>query len=211
MKLLRLGIIGILGIAGAVGEAAETHKPKADGAEPRSFASKFCDPVCELKSQDAAFSLLLEGYRQHEAYHIESDYQGRLQQIANLKELRSPDVPTLVLESNTRAMRRLRELVLGLVRQEREVRLSIMETRVANFQAAYSCVRKIDEDYLGERVPRTSTPAAAQKELGDFVAIIPGSLAKGDIAIAPSVPASSVLLLPTSGTANPHDLVEPCD
>ena len=172
--------------------------------------SKLCDPVCELKSQDAAFGILIEVFRQHQSYRIESDYQTRLQQAATAQG-EDNGGETLILETDSKALRTLREFVRTLARREKDLRLAAMETQVANFQAAYGCVRKIDVDYVGEPVPRTFNQQIAQEMIKTFVVIAPGTLAKGDLRQSPTVPASTVLLNLPTGPANIKDLVEPCD
>ncbi|MCG3148570.1 MAG: hypothetical protein PCFJNLEI_02014 [Verrucomicrobiae bacterium] len=205
-----LPVVGLcLGLAFTAGAAETAPKLTPDWrlALPAPRANKFCDPVCELRSQDAAFSLLMEVYRQHQSYHIETDYQFRLQQIAELRADKSP----FIIESDSEALKLLRQFVLGLVQKERELRMAKLETQVANFQAAYSCVRKIDEDYVGEKVAKNLSQSAAQEKIKDLVIITPGTLAQGDIRHAGTIPASVVLMNPPVGPVNDTDLVERCD
>src|SRR5436309_8332660 len=85
---------------------------------------KLCDPVCELRSQDQAFSLLMETYRQYQCYQIDSDYQTRLRQCAGLSEERG----SLVIDSSSSGLRTLRQFVLGLAKAERDLRMQKLET-----------------------------------------------------------------------------------
>lgn len=205
-------------VAALAGAAEQPSKPTpttapraADRPLPRSSfvnsIAKFCDPACELKAQDSAFNLLVESFRQHQSYQIENDYQGRLRQISTVKE----DRASLVVRSETATMRTLRQLMFNLARQEREIRMAELETRVSNFEAAYSCVRKIDEDYVGEKVPKTSGREEARAMLKNFVAFRPGSIAGGDFARARVVPASSVLANPPAEPPLTEQLVESCE
>ena len=185
--------------------AAETKAPLDAKATPR--ANKFCDPVCELRSQDAAFSLLMETFRQHQSFQIQSDYQVRVQQINSAKGLKEVDY----FESNTEGLKMLREFIFGLARQEHSLRMVKLETQCANLQAAYGCARKIDEDYVGEKVPKNLDREVAQQKLRELVIVSPGTLAKGDARHAPLIPASTVLLDPPPSPVNLDQLVEPCD
>lgn len=193
MKLiLRVGGLWLALVVASL--ASEGGRPSDQRPAPSSVSSakKFCDPVCSLRSQDAAFSLLMETFRQHQSCHIEIDYQFRLQGIAEIKG----DPTANVIESNSKGLQMLRQFVYGLAKRERELRMVKLETQVANLQAAYSCVRKIDEDYVGEKVPKNLDQRTAQETLKDLVIIVPGTLAKGDAVHARTVPASVVLLNP---------------
>jgi hypothetical protein len=203
---LRVGSLWLALIA--TGLAAETTR-NTDWRSllPPSKNKILCDPVCELRSQDSAFSLLLEVFRQHQAYRIETDYQYRLQRIAEKQDHDSE----FFIESNSEGLKMLRRFVYGLARQERGLRMVKLETQVSNLQAAYSCVRKIDEDYLGEKVAKNLDRRAAQEKIKDLVIIHPDTLAKGDVTHARTVPADLVLLNPPVGPANDNELVEPCD
>jgi hypothetical protein len=202
----------------ALSALAAEPKPKsapasaaADRPLPRSSfvnsVAKFCDPACELRAQDSAFNLLVESFRQHQSYQIDHDYQGRIRQISAVKE----DRAGLVVRSESQTMRTLRQLMLGLAQQEREVRMAELETRVSNFEAAYTCVRKIDEDYVGEKVPKKTGREEARAMLKTFVAFKPGSIAGGDFAHARAVPASSVLANPPAEPPIAEQLVESCE
>jgi hypothetical protein len=204
----RFVILGLGCAMATAGLASESPTPDHSTGQPGKSAIKYCDPVCELKSQDAAFGILMEVYRQHQCYRIETDYQIRLLEAGGLPVQTNS---TLVIEADSKALRMLRELVRRLARSERELRLAAMETQVANFQAAYGCVRKIDEDYVGERVPRTFNQEAAREKIKDFVVIAPGTLTRGDLRRAREIPASSVLLDLPLGPANLAELVEPCE
>lgn len=169
-------------------------------------AGKFCDPVCELRSQDAAFLLLVEVYRQHQAFQIESDYQLRLHYLRF-----APDHDNWVIEANSKIMRQIYDLVRQLAARERDHRLAKVETQVANFHAAYSCVRKLDEDHLGEKVPKNLDRNVARATIKEMVVLAPGSIGKDGVKPEPSLPASTVLYDPVPGPTIRRDLVEPCE
>lgn len=205
-KIFGVGVF-VLGVV-VVGTAAETSRnPDWRALLPASKSKTTCDPVCELRSQDSAFSLLMEVFRQHQAYRIETDYQVRLQGIAEKQDKQAE----FFIESNSEGLKMLRQFVYGLARQERGLRMAKLETQVANLQAAYSCVRKIDEDYVGTKVPKNLDRSTAQAKIKDLVIIHPDSLAKGDATHARTVPANLVFLDPPVGPVNESDLVEPCD
>ena len=161
--------------------AAESRRP---AVPPAAKPKMFCDPVCELRSQDAAFSLLVETFRQHQSYNIEIDYQYRVQAITEKHNDRSE----FFIESNSEGLKALRRLLYGMAKRERELRMSKLETQVENFQAANSCARKIDEDFVGEKVPKNLDRRVAQATLKEFVIMTPGTLAKGDAARSRSIP-----------------------
>lgn len=170
-------------------------------------SSKFCDPICELRSQDAAFSLLVETFRQHQSYRIDTEYRERLRAATEAGREKAG----FFFESDTEGLRMLRQFIYGMAKQEAQLRMAKLETQVANLQAAYSCVRKIDEDYIGEKVAKNLDSRVAQEKLRDFVILSPGTIAKVGSAETRSVPANLVLLNSPPGPANNEDVINPCD
>jgi hypothetical protein len=200
-KLIAAGLIFWAGMA-----LARERLPLPRFPGGAAAAGKFCDPVCELKSQDAAFTLLVEVYRQHQAFLIESDYQVRLQY------LRHPhDSTQWVIETNSEILRKIRDLIAQLALQERDYRLAKMETQVANFQAAYSCVRKLDEDAIGEKVPKNQDPDVARSAIKNLVVLSSHGIGQQGVKAEPGAPASTVLHDPLPGPTIRRDLVEPCE
>ena len=194
---------GLLAATTAILFANQTRAAETNDRQLR----KFCDPVCELRSQDQAFSLLMETYRQFQCYQIESDYQTRLRQCAGLSEERG----SLVIDSSSSGLRTLRQFVLGLAKAERDLRMQKLETECANFHSAYGCARRIDEDYIGETVPTAVDQRFAAQKLKDYCVVTPGALAKGDIRTAGCVPAGTVLLDAPTVQPDPKRLVESCE
>ena len=85
---------------------------------------KYCDPVCELQSQDAAFSLLLETFRQFQSYQIETDYQNRLRAADGMNEKDG----SLVIQTSSQGLQTLRSFVGVLAREERDLRMQKLQT-----------------------------------------------------------------------------------
>ena len=168
---------------------------------------KMCDPVCELHAQDGAFSLLIETYRQFQSYQIETDYQMRLQAARGLSE----DRGSLVIESSSKGMQTLRQYIFSLAKQERDLRFEKLQTQCANFSSAYTCVRKTDENYIGEKVPNTASQCDAAQKLRDYCVINPGTLGKGEIRKAGCIPVSTVLLDAPTVAPDPDRLIESCE
>jgi hypothetical protein len=168
---------------------------------------KYCDPSCALQSQDQAFSLLIETFRQFESQQIESDYQARLRAASSLGDGRG----SLVIESRTRGMQTLRAFVLSLAKQEHDLRMQELETKVVNFRSAYNCARKQDEQAVGLIVPNKVDTRVAADRLKDFVILSRGPLATTDLRQPQSVPLSAVLYDAPPATPFESQIIEPCE
>jgi hypothetical protein len=173
----------------------------------RGDLRKLCDPVCELRAQDGAFSLLVESYRQFQSYQIEADYQMRLRAAEGMGNERG----SLVIESSSKGIQTLRQYIYALARIERDLRFERLETQCKNFHAAYSCVRKVDEDFLGENVPSAVDQRVAAQKLKDYCVVTPGALAQANIRKAGCLPASTVLLDAPPVAPDAKHLIEPCE
>lgn len=140
--------------------------------------SAAADPVSELRNQDAAFSLLMEAYRQVQGYMIESDYETRLQAAESLSDLKE------------------RRRVLALARQERDLRLKKLFGQLDNLHTTYRHARQLDEREAGVEVPIQVDTVAAAHALKSYVFLVadagresikavPASLYMADVAPPP--------------------------
>ena len=173
----------------------------------RGDLRKLCDPVCELRAQDGAFSLLVESYRQFQSYQIETDYQMRLRAADGMGN----DRGSLVIDAPSKGLQTLRQYIHALARMERDLRFEKLETDCKNFHAAYTCARKVDEDFLGETVPSAVDQRVAAQKLKDYCVVTPGALAQANIKKAGCVPASTVLLDAPPVAPDAKRLIEPCE
>jgi hypothetical protein len=130
--------------------------------------------VAELRTQDSAFSLLTETYRQFQNYLIERDYEARL--IA-AKSIADPKV---------------HRQVIWLAQQERELRDHKLDHQLANLSTTYSYSRASDEREAGQTVPIAVDKKSANDQLRDFVIIAPAATEADSP--APVIPARAVLL-----------------
>lgn len=200
LKFVGAGMLAL--VTGVCAQAAEVR----DGGL-RGDLRRMCDPVCELRAQDGAFSLLVEAYREFQSFQIETDYQTRVRLATSMSEERG----SLVIASSSRGAQTLRQFVIRLAKQERDLRFEKLQTEVVNFHSAYSCARKVDEDYVGQKIPSTVNERAAAATLKDYCLVTPGSLAQSKIQSAPCEPASNVLLDIPPVTPKRSEVVESCD
>src|SRR5882724_11860643 len=144
--------------------ACGTATAGVDDAKIKSEIRKSCDPVRELRSQDAAFSLLIEAYRQFQSHRIQADYEARLRAANAMNKERG----SLVIASSSTGLQTLRAFVVMLAEKERDLRMEELQTQVVNFRSAYSCVRRIDEQELGATVPIAIDTRKAAAKLRNF-------------------------------------------
>ena len=168
---------------------------------------QYCDPVCELQSQDAAFSLLLETYRQFQSYQIETDYQNRLHAVDRMNQGNGSPV----IRTSSQGLQTLRTFVGVLAKEERDLRMQKLQSEVVNFSSEYGCVRKVDEEETGGPVASRVNLRTAANKLRDFVILSSGPLARVDLRSARTVSASTVLV--DAAPVDPHqdEVVGPCN
>lgn len=183
----RVIILGLSLISGGVfsSGAAEPAREGAMGTQLRQY----CDPVCQLRTQDAAFALLVETFREFHSYQIEKDYNVRLQGAAKIGEDKG-----ITIQDNSPVMWKLRELVVGLAGKEKELREARLTVQVENLKTAYNCIRRRDEEKTGQSVPSQVNTREAAERLREYVIVQPGTMAKADLRNPRSVPAAAVLL-----------------
>jgi hypothetical protein len=178
-----------------------------ESSDVGSRLRKYCDPVCQIQSQDSAFSLLLETYRQFQSYQIETDYENRQRAIAGIRD----EDGSLVIASTSKGQQTMRSFMLALARREYDLRMQKLSTEVVNFRSAYGCVRKMDEDEVGEPVNNRVDMRAAADQLKNFVILSSGPLARADLRSARAVPASTVLVDAPPVDPDPRDVIDPCE
>lgn len=198
MKAIKLAMVMMA--AGAM--AAVSFAGDSVGAKLRTY----CDPVCELRTQDAVFSLLVEAFREYHGYQIEKDYAYRVEAASQI----NVDRTGFFIEDHSPTMQRLQEFVMLLAGKERDLRVAHLQVQVENLETAYNCVRRRDERSIGQVVPSQVDTRAAAANLREFVIVKPGSLAKADLKNSKPVPATTVLLEPANVPLLPGQTVEPC-
>jgi hypothetical protein len=200
MKTLVLGVWAVC--VASVGVAAGV-----DDARIKSEIRKICDPVCELRSQDAAFSLLIEAYRQFQSHQIESDFEVRLKAANAMGTERG----SLVIASSLTGVQTLRSFVVMLAEKERDLRLERLQTQVANFRSTYGCARRVDEEELGVTVPASIDTRKAATKLRNFDIMAPGTLASANLRTPKSIAANTVLLDAPEVEPAEDQVIESCD
>lgn len=138
---------------------------------------KYCDPVCELQAQDMAFALLLEAYRQNQAYRIQSTYEARLNAASAMSEAHG----SLLIQSDSEGLKTLRAWIMELAEQERKLAFEQLHRDVERLKIAYGCARRADEQLLGATVPAKMDTAAAGARLGQMTVIADGSFTAADL------------------------------
>lgn len=188
-------------------EAASTTPRSVDSSPVSQRITKYCDPVCELKAQDSAFSLLIEAYRQFQGRQIQIDYEARLRASAGLGK----EADSLVISTTLNSTRTLRAWVEVLAEKERDLRLEQLQTRVVNFSTVYNCARRSDAATLGQTVANKADPETAAERLKTLRVLALGAPSKADFQSVTSVPASTVFLDSPSANVLPDQIVQPCE
>jgi hypothetical protein len=200
-------LIGFVVGGAKIAEAAPANPRSADGSPVSNRITNYCDPVCELRAQDSAFSLLIEAYRQFQSREIQIDYERRLRSAAELGN--QPD--SLVIGTTLKSTRTLRAWVEVLAEKERDLRLEQLQTRVVNFATAYQCARKGDESVLEEPVANKVDAGAASRELKTLRVLALGSPASADFQTIVSRPAASLFLDSAPEEPWQDEVVGPCE
>jgi DNA polymerase II large subunit len=203
MKYLCVAVLSV-GL-GSVSVSCVAGETRADHARGRVL--KDCDPVCELKSQDKAFALLIEAYRQLQSHQIQSDYEQRMRSAAALGEQGG----SLIIQTKLEGVQQLRFFVEALARKERELRMEQLQTQVTNFHTAYGCMRRVDEEDAGEPVAKQVDTKVAATKLNSFSIVALGSPATANYKVVKSVPSSTIFLDAPPVQVPLERLVEPCD
>lgn len=167
----------------------------------------YCDPVCEVQAQDKAFSMLIEAYRQIQSYQIQSDYEQRLKSAAAVGE----EHGSLIIQSSLEGVRTLRVFIEELAKREKVLRMEQLQERVANFHTVYSCVRRVDEEDVGEAVPKRVDTEAASAKLKGYVIVTLGSPATANYRMAKAAPASKIFLDAAPVMIPPDRLIQSCE
>jgi hypothetical protein len=203
MKFLSLAIFTTWILS--VGGVCVAVEPREDHARGRAL--KNCDPICELRSQDTAFAMLIEAFREFQSHQIQTDFDQRLRAIAGIGEERG----SLIIQTKLQGVQTFRFLVEELAKKERDLRMERLQTQVANFHTAYGCMRRVDEEEIGELVAKRVDTKAAAAKLRTFSIVALGSPATADYRVVKAVPASAVFLDAPSVKVSSERLAEPCD
>ncbi len=135
------------------------------------------DPISELRNQDAAFSLLIEAFRQIQGRIIQTDYETRIKVANALSDLKS------------------RRYVFHLARKERDLRMAKVYHQIGNLNLTYDKTRRDDERAVAVAdVPAHIDTGTAAKTLMDFVFVAPAPPDKTSDIKTVSVPAKDYLL-----------------
>lgn len=121
-------------------------------------AAQPVDPVRTLLNQDAAFSLLLEAFREVQGSMIRNDYQARLQAADRLRDPQK------------------RQAVVWMSDLERHLRQQKLAVQVERLQTTYAYARRNDERTAGIDVPSAVNLNAAATALREFVVVAPDGL-----------------------------------
>jgi hypothetical protein len=191
----------------AIVQAGSTTREGLDSSPVTSRITKYCDPVCEVQTQDSAFSLVIEAYRQFQSRQIQIDYESRLRAAAGLGK----DADTLVIDTKLNSARTVRAWIEVLADKERQLRLQQLQTRVANFTTAYHCARKGDEEDIQETVANKVDVYAATQQLKTLRVLTLGSPINANFQEVASTPAADIFLDSAPVPVRPEDLVGPCD
>lgn len=168
---------------------------------------KDCDPVCELQVQDAAFSMLMEAYRQFQSFQIEQDFQARLRAASGMSDA---DQGSLIIDTQSKSLQTMRAWVEELARKERELRLQQLSSRVTNFRTAYNCVRRLDESDIGHPVSSHVDMRAAASELKTFRIVALGPTT-AKLQTVQSSPAATIFLDAEPVDIPAEHLIAPCE
>jgi hypothetical protein len=129
-----------------------------------------------MRSQDSAFALLMEVYRQFQGNLIESDYEDRLRAAESLTDLK------------------VKRQVIVLARQERDLRLRKMTGQMVNLDITYEHARQLDLRESGLVIPRYINPEQTQAKIRELTVLSP-SVVDSDCCdeSAQLIPASTML------------------
>ena len=133
----------------------------ADPADTEAVPSAFrAHPgsVAELRNQDAAFSLLIESYRQMQTFMIEADFEKRLRAAALVKDNKD------------------RDHIIDLAGQEHDLRLAQLRENLGKFNATYDTSRQSTEKATGVSVPNKVDTKTADAKLRKLVPFTPSKL-----------------------------------
>lgn len=205
MKQFRTALIVTLVTAVTVPTFA-AESPKRDQSVHNRIL-KYCDPVCELQSQDKAFAMLIEAYRQFQSHQIQTDFEQRLRAVAGIGEERG----SMIIQADLNGVRTFRMFVEELAKKERELRMQQLQTQVTNFSTAYGCVRRVDEEDVGEAVTKQVDTKMAAGKLTTFSIVALGSPATANYRLVKAAPVNSIFLDAPPVPAPMGRVIEPCD
>lgn len=194
------------GVLALVNASIAYANPSTYASETSQRIIRYCDEVCELQSQDRAFSLLLEAYRQHRAFRIHRVYEARMSPTSSMAE----EYGYLLINSESPGLQALRRLVMRFAEEERESSLQHLQHQVDNFRVAYQCARRADLERLNQWVQSAVDTEAAAKKLQNFVVIASGNPKQRTFQTIDPVPASTILLDVSEVIPGEFQEIQPC-
>jgi hypothetical protein len=123
-----------------------------------AWGASLPEPARRIQNQDAAFSLLLEAFREIQGSMIRHDYETRL---SAADRIRDPEK---------------RRAVVWMSDLERHLRQQKLAVQVERLQTTYGYARRNDERAAGITVANTVNLDAAAAQLRDFVVLAPDGL-----------------------------------
>ena len=167
----------------------------------------YCDEVCEIQAQDQAFALLLESYRQYRSFRIQALYEERVSAASAV----GTENGSMIIASDSEGLRALRGWVLHLAEKEREISLQQLQADVGNMSSGYKCVRRLDEERVGQKVASAMDMKRAATQLKDYVVIAEGVPNNGDFHLIHAVPSSAIMLDAASVIPGTETPIEGCE
>lgn len=121
-------------------------------------AAQPIDPIQGLRNQDAAFSLVLEAFREVQGSMIRSDYDTRTRAAERLRDSQK------------------RQAVVWMSDLERHLRQQKLAVQVERLRTTYAYARRHDEQTAGINVPNAVNLDTAAAKLREFVVLSPARL-----------------------------------
>jgi hypothetical protein len=113
------------------------------------------NPISELKNQDAAFSIVIEAFRQIQGRIIQYDYEACITAANALSDLKT------------------HRIVVELAKQERELRVAKLDHQIGNLTRAYDHTRRDNAHAVAVDIPVHIDTGQAAKTLMNYVFIAP--------------------------------------
>jgi hypothetical protein len=143
-------------------------------AADRTAATR-TNAVAQLRSQDNAFALMMEAYRQIQSLMIEADYD---KQVKLAQAIPNPAD---------------RDRVLKLIQQDYDDRLAKLEETLKNFGGAYDTTRQELQVQAGQQLVSQTSPEEAHQQLRRFRVFTPKDF-RLENQPSPLVPAAGQML-----------------
>jgi hypothetical protein len=112
-------------------------------------------PISELQNQDAAFSIVIEAFRQIQGRIIQNDYEA------------------CITAANALSDAKTRRSIVELAKQERGLRVAKLNHQIGNLSLTYEHTRRDDAHVMAVDVPVPIDTGQAAKTLMDYDFIAP--------------------------------------